>query len=101
MTRQYITTDGDTVTMFECELSRDDADRIVRELKEESPPMHIIRNIEVRQSKEGRYIVDYDLEPPKFERIRRITGYLVGTMDRWNDSKKHEERERVKHEINK
>lgn len=35
-----------------------------------------------------------------FERIRRITGYLVGTMDKWNDSKKAEESERVKHEIN-
>jgi len=32
-----------------------------------------------------------------FERIRRITGYLVGTMDKWNDAKKSEERDRVKH----
>ena len=32
----------------------------------------------------------------KFERIRRITGYLVGTMDKWNDAKKAE-RDRVKH----
>ena len=36
----------------------------------------------------------------KFERIRRITGYLVGTLDRFNDAKKAEERERVKHGIN-
>ena len=35
----------------------------------------------------------------QFERIRRITGYLVGTMDRWNDAKTAEERERVKHNI--
>ena len=34
---------------------------------------------------------------PKFERIRRITGYLVGTMERWNDAKRAEERDRVKH----
>ena len=33
----------------------------------------------------------------KFERIRRITGYLVGTLDRWNNAKKAEERDRVKH----
>ena len=33
----------------------------------------------------------------KFERIRIITGYLVGTMDKWNDAKKAEERDRVKH----
>lgn len=36
----------------------------------------------------------------KFERIRRITGYLVGTMDKWNDAKKAEERDRVKHGLN-
>ena len=35
-----------------------------------------------------------------FERIRRITGYLVGTMDRWNDAKRAEERDRVKHGMN-
>ncbi|WP_312288676.1 anaerobic ribonucleoside triphosphate reductase [Terrisporobacter sp.] len=33
----------------------------------------------------------------KFERIRRITGYLVGTVDRFNDAKKAEVRDRVKH----
>ena len=33
----------------------------------------------------------------KFERIRRITGYLVGTLDRWNNAKKAEEKDRVKH----
>ena len=32
-----------------------------------------------------------------FERIRRITGYLVGTTERFNDGKKAEERDRVKH----
>lgn len=36
---------------------------------------------------------------PKFERIRRITGYLVGTLDRFNDAKKAEESQRVKHQI--
>ena len=34
-----------------------------------------------------------------FERIRRITGYLVGTMDRWNDAKTAEERDRIQHGI--
>ena len=35
----------------------------------------------------------------KFERIRRITGYLVGTTDRFNNAKRCEERDRVKHGI--
>ena len=32
-----------------------------------------------------------------FQRIRRITGYLVGTLDRFNNAKRAEERDRVKH----
>ena len=33
----------------------------------------------------------------KFQRIRRITGYLVGTLDRFNNAKRAEEHDRVKH----
>ncbi len=33
----------------------------------------------------------------RFERIRRITGYLVGTMEQWNNAKRAEEHDRVKH----
>ncbi len=36
----------------------------------------------------------------KFDRIRRITGYLVGTLDRFNDAKRAEEHDRVKHSQN-
>lgn len=36
-------------------------------------------------------------EGVKFERIRRITGYLVGSTDRWNNAKKQELEQRVKH----
>lgn len=32
-----------------------------------------------------------------FERIRRITGYLTGSLHTWNNAKKAEERDRVKH----
>ena len=35
-----------------------------------------------------------------FERIRRITGYLVGTVERFNDGKRAEEKDRVKHDLN-
>ena len=34
-----------------------------------------------------------------FERLRRITGYLVGSLERWNDGKKAEEHDRVKHDV--
>ena len=36
-------------------------------------------------------------EGVRFERIRRITGYLVGTLDRFNNAKRAEESERLKH----
>lgn len=34
----------------------------------------------------------------KFQRIRRITGYLVGTIDRFNNAKRAEVQDRVKHD---
>ena len=37
----------------------------------------------------------------KFERIRRITGYLVGAINRWNNAKKAELHDRVKHGLDK
>lgn len=36
-----------------------------------------------------------------FKRIRRITGYLVGSLDRFNNAKRAEERDRVKHDAEK
>ncbi|OUO27364.1 anaerobic ribonucleoside-triphosphate reductase [Eubacterium sp. An3] len=41
-------------------------------------------------------VVGQDIQ---FERIRRITGYLVGSVDRFNNAKRAEEKDRVKHEI--
>ena len=38
-------------------------------------------------------------EGVSFERIRRTTGYLVGTMDKWNNAKRAEEHDRVKHMV--
>ncbi len=43
--------------------------------------------------------IHYGYHAQPFERIRRITGYLVGTLDRFNDAKRAEESERVKHGI--
>ena len=44
--------------------------------------------------------LSYEFEKAPFEWIRRITGYLVGTMEQWNDGKRAEEHDRVKHEAN-
>lgn len=59
----------------------------------------ILKNIKIFSMPDNNIGIDYDFVPPKFERIRRITGYLVGTIDRWNDAKRAEEHDRVKHDI--
>lgn len=46
---------------------------------------------------DGWLAVRYVKSGERFERIRRITGYLVGTLDKWNNAKRAEERDRVKH----
>ena len=56
-----------------------------------------ISRLHLSAAKNGQVNIDYVLQPKKFERIRRITGYLVGTIDRWNNAKQAEERDRVKH----
>ncbi|MEG0314482.1 MAG: anaerobic ribonucleoside-triphosphate reductase [Erysipelotrichaceae bacterium] len=64
-----------------------------------------IKNNNPRQSVEYLDLVfeaddvnmSYRLRPVHFEKIRRITGYLVGTMDHWNNAKTAEESDRVKH----
>ena len=49
---------------------------------------------------DGEYVeLTYHLRRIPFDRVRRITGYLVGTLDRFNDGKRAEERDRVKHSI--
>lgn len=47
---------------------------------------------------DGDYVnLHYHITPVPFQRIRRITGYLVGTLDRFNDAKRDEVESRVKH----
>ena len=49
---------------------------------------------------DGDYVdIDYTFESVPFERIRRITGYLVGTVERFNNAKRAEEHDRVKHGV--
>ena len=57
-----------------------------------------VSSIIVTLCDDGAVDLNYVAREQKFERIRRVTGYLVGTTDRWNDAKQAEERDRVKHE---
>lgn len=59
-------------------------------------PGQVIEYIIVRL--DGEFAdLEYKVKPKEFQRIRRITGYLVGSLDTWNDYKRAEERDRVKH----
>ena len=58
-----------------------------------------LATLEIAGASDGNVSLDYMLRPQKFERIRRITGYLVGTIDRWNNAKRAEEHDRVKHNV--
>ena len=58
-----------------------------------------VTTLDISLADDGQVILDYQLHPQKFERIRRITGYLVGTIDRWNNAKRAEESDRVKHSL--
>lgn len=42
-----------------------------------------------------------EIDGQPFDRIRRITGYLVGTLERFNDAKRAEERDRVRHSVSR
>ena len=48
---------------------------------------------------DGKVDVNYMTQGEKFERIRRITGYLTGDLNSWNNAKRAEESERVKHNV--
>ena len=56
-----------------------------------------LRTLAISLADDGRITLDYTTQGQKFERIRRITGYLVGSIERWNNAKRAEEQDRVKH----
>lgn len=59
-------------------------------------PGKILKDLELALVNE-EVEMKYSFVPVEFERIRRITGYLVGTTERWNNAKRAEEIDRVKH----
>lgn len=80
-------------------LGQEEIGNYVRYIEEKYPNRKIKT---LRIEPDGEYVnLAYELEPVPFERIRRITGYLVGTMDRWNNAKRAEEQDRVKHSVSR
>ena len=61
------------------------------------PSAHGAEAATVTLADNGELLVAYRYPPANFQRIRRITGYLTGDLKTWNDAKRAEERDRVKH----
>ena len=61
-------------------------------------PDKIISEMTVKA--DGDFVdLKFDFAAVPFDRVRRITGYLVGTLDRFNNGKRAEEHDRVKHTV--
>jgi len=85
------------VTVNGGDMPQAEIDEYVRRIREKHPD-RIINELTLTIN--GNYVdIQYNYDTVPFERIRRITGYLVGTLDRFNDAKKAEEGQRIKHEI--
>ena len=84
------------VEVLEGELLEDEAARYVARGREKYGD----RLKGIKAKIDGEFIeLSYDIGRVPFQRIRRITGYLVGGMERWNDAKSAEEADRIKHHI--
>ena len=82
------------ITVTGADLAQKEIQSYVDYLEEKNGRKLSRLNIDV----DGDFVdLNYKISTVPFERIRRITGYLVGTMDRWNDAKTAEEADRVKH----
>jgi hypothetical protein len=78
-------------------LSQKEIDAYVARAREKYPDKEI-SSMDI--ALDGEFVdITYHWHTVPFERIRRITGYLVGTLDRFNDGKRAEEADRVKHNI--
>lgn len=101
-TAERATVDGIGVTVRyssdgDARVSEDEMRAYLKRAYEKFPHAHL-ESLEL--DVEGEDVgIHYNFEPVSFDRIRRITGYLVGTLDRFNDAKRNEEHDRVKHSV--
>ena len=80
---------------YEIDIDEKEKEGYIKYVKEKNPKK-IIKYIKV--TLDGDFAnLEYEVEEEPFDRIRRITGYLVGDTRYWNNAKRSEERDRVKH----
>lgn len=83
------------VTVNNGTISEEEKQAYIDRALEKYPEQHIES---MKIDLDGEFVnITYTFSPIKFQRIRRITGYLVGTLDRFNNAKRAEVDDRVKH----
>ena len=86
-----------TVTVTGGTIPQAEINAYVNQLKEQNPDK-LIKTVDF--TVDGEYVdMSYTYDNVPFERIRRTTGYLLGTVDRFNDAKRAEVQDRVKHTL--
>ena len=80
------------------DISEEEKNAYVQYIREKYPN-DIIDEIDIDFDEEGYANIETHKHSIPFNRIRRITGYLSTTLDRWNSAKKAEEKDRVKHGV--
>lgn len=91
----FTLTVGGVIVHSDFELSVEIAEQYIRQMQARHTNNKLV---ELTVLADGEFVKCQPKWMP-FQRIRRITGYLVGTTERWNDAKRAEEADRVKHGI--
>lgn len=79
------------------QIPQEEMDAYVRRAEKKYPDK-VIKELTIKA--DGEYVdLKYDFEEVPFDRIRRITGYLVGNLDRFNNAKRAEVHDREKHSV--
>lgn len=83
--------------IFESDHELDDATKTILLEYCENKKMYPEATIKKIKVEKGRVTIEFVQDKPKFERVRRVTGYLTGDLTTWNAAKLAELSDRVKH----
>lgn len=87
------------VKVYDGDLTQNEIDAYMEYLRKKYPDRNFL-SVEIRV--DGDCVdVRYRYESKPFHRIRRVTGYLVGDLDKFNDAKRSEVNDRVKHSLSR
>jgi hypothetical protein len=88
---------NENITVTGGTLEQSEIENYIHHVQSKDPDRHL-KYLEIEV--DGDFVnLKYEFDSVPFERIRRITGYLVGDTSRWNNAKKSELGDRTKHDM--